>query len=392
MYFLATFYALVAAGFAATHLLPPEAIRGRAGALALIGIAGIVGLLDLPATSLAALAVCVVAVPIGCRIVAARGTTATMGLLFLAAGPLLLSWFVGKLATANGWSRLTPLLFVGASYMLVKTWSLLKDIRDGKTRSPDPVEVLAYLLHLPTFLVGPMHYFSEFQAELRKPYRIDGEAAVDIAFRLTLGIVKIFGISGLLAPASLLALDPAAPVSPLELLWAAIVYGVVLYCDFSGHCDLAIACSRLMGVNVPENFNWPYAAASIREFWRRWHITFSRALTAHVFVPVVRVLQKAWPHSPGTVSVVGYAATFLLCGFWHGATANFLLWGLWHAMGLAAQDAWMRFQRGRGVRPTGRKSRPQQALGIAATFLFVSVGWIFFVLPIDRLATILRLP
>jgi len=388
MYFDPTFYVLLVAAFAATQLIPRDAVRVRAAVVALTGIVGIGVVLDMPPVSYVVLAVSVIVLVIGCRLVAARGTAARMGLLFLAVGPLLLAWIVGKLASANGWTRLTPLLFVGASYLLVKAWSLLKDIRDGKTRSPDPVEVIAYVLHLPTFLIGPMHYFSEFQAELRKPFRLDGVAVVDIAFRLTLGIVKIFVVAGLLTPASLLGVGPEGPVSPLPLLWSSILYSVVLYCDFSGHCDIAIACSRLMGINVPENFNWPFAASSIRDFWRRWHITFSRALMAHVFLPVTRVLQKKLPDSPGMVSVLGYTGTFLLCGYWHGATLNFLLWGLWHAMGLAVQDAWMRFQRSRGVRPTAKKGIVQLALGIMATFLFVSVGWIFFALPLERLATI----
>jgi D-alanyl-lipoteichoic acid acyltransferase DltB (MBOAT superfamily) len=388
MYFNPTFYLLLVAAFAATQLIPRDAVRVRAAVVALTGIVGIGVVLDMPLTSYIVLAVSVIVLVVGCRLVAARSTAARMGLLFLAVGPLLLAWVVGKLASANGWTRLTPLLFVGASYLLVKAWSLLKDIRDGKTRSPDPVEVIAYVLHLPTFLIGPMHYFSEFQAELRKPFRLDGTAVVDIAFRFTLGVVKIFVVAGLLAPASLLGLGPEGPVSPLSLLWSSILYSVVLYCDFSGHCDIAIACSRLMGINVPENFNWPFAASSIRDFWRRWHITFSRALMAHVFLPVTRVLQRRLPDSPGLVSVLGYTGTFLLCGYWHGATLNFLLWGLWHAMGLAVRDAWMRFQRGRGVRPTAKKGIVPLALGIAATFLFVSVGWIFFALPLERLATI----
>jgi D-alanyl-lipoteichoic acid acyltransferase DltB (MBOAT superfamily) len=390
MYFDPTFYALIAAAFAALQFIPREAVRMRAAALALIGVVGIGFVLALPPLSLIMLVVSIAAVLLGCRIVAARGPDARTGLLLLMAGPLLLGWIIGKLATSQGWTRLTPLLFIGASYMLVKAWSLLKDIRDGKTKSPDPVEVTAYLLHLPTFLVGPMHYFSEFQAQLRKPFRLDGEALVDIAFRFTLGLVKIFGVAGLLAPASLLGLEPAGPVPPLALLWSAIVYGVVLYCDFSGYCDLAIACSRLIGVDVPENFNKPFAASSIRDFWRRWHITFSRALTAHVFMPVARELQKVWPNSPGTVSVVGYLLTFLFCGYWHGATANFLLWGLWHAAGLAAQDSWMRFQRGRGIKPVLKKGPLRLAIDVTATFLFVSVGWILFVLPVERLLTVLR--
>ena len=228
MYFSPIFYVLVAAVFAAVQFIPRDGVRLRAAVLALAGIIGIVTVLQMPPMSAVVLAVSVAALPAGSRLVAARGTAASTGLLLLAAGPLLIAWIVGKVASSVGWTRLTPLLFVGASYLLVKAWSLLKDIRDGKTVAPDPVEVTAYFLHLPTFLVGPMHYFSEFQAELRKPYRLDGEALVDIAFRLTLGVVKIFGVAGLLAPASLLGLDPSGPVPPLTLLWAAIVYSVVL--------------------------------------------------------------------------------------------------------------------------------------------------------------------
>lgn len=390
MYFDPTFYALIAAAFAASQLIPQEAVRPRAGVLALVGMMGIVFVLALPPLSLVVLAASIIALLVGCRIITVKGPDARTGLLLLVAAPLLLSWIIGKLATSQGWTRLTPLLFIGASYLLVKAWSVLKDIRDGKTKSPDPIEVTAYFLHLPTFLVGPMHYFSEFQAQLRKPFRLDGEALIDIAFRFTLGVVKIFGVAGLLAPASLLGLEPAGPVPPLSLLWSSIIYGVVLYCDFSGYCDLAIACSRLIGVDVPENFNKPFVASSIRDFWRRWHITFSRALTAHVFVPVVRELQKVWPNAPGTVSVVGYLLTFLFCGYWHGATANFLLWGLWHAVGLAAQDSWMRFQRGRGIKPVLKKGPLRLAIDVTATFLFVSVGWILFVLPVERLLTLGR--
>src|SRR5689334_2922139 len=147
MYFDATFYALLAAAFAGSQLIARDAVRLRAAMLAFVGVIGIGFVLALPPLSLVVLAVAVVALLVGCRIIATRGPAATTGLLLIAAGPLLLAWIVGKLASGLGWTRLTPLLFVGASYMLVKGWSLLKDIRDGKTKSPDPVEVTAYFLH-----------------------------------------------------------------------------------------------------------------------------------------------------------------------------------------------------------------------------------------------------
>lgn len=388
MYFDPLFWVLVAIAFTALQFLSAEAVPTRAAVLLLLGIAGIVVVLKIAPLGAGLLIVSLISLWFGCRRIAAAGTRDTMGLALIAISPLLLTWVVGKLAVAFHSPTLSPLLFVGASYLLVKAWSLLKDIMDGKVRDIDPVEVAAYFLHLPTFVLGPMHYFGEFQDTLRRPYALTGETLVDILFRFVLGLFKVYALAGLLAPISLLGLTGAEAINFGSLLIGAFVYSLVLYLDFSGYCDMAIAVSRLLGIDVPENFNWPYLASSIREFWRRWHITFSRALTAHIFIPLTRKLQRRWPQSPALVSVLGYTGTFLFCGYWHGSTANFLLWGLWHAAGLAAHDAWTRRQRRRGVKPTAQSGAVRNALDTTLTFTFVSLGWIFFVLPVDRLLRI----
>src|SRR5512139_2834631 len=117
MYFNPTFYALVVAVFAAVQFVPADGVRLRAGVLALAGAIGIVAVLDMPPLSVVVLAVSVIALLVGSRLVAARGTAASTGLLLLAAGPLLLAWIIGKLAASTGWTRFTPLLFVGTSYL-----------------------------------------------------------------------------------------------------------------------------------------------------------------------------------------------------------------------------------------------------------------------------------
>jgi alginate O-acetyltransferase complex protein AlgI len=388
MYFDPLFWVLVAVAFAALQFISADAVRTRAAVLLLLGIAGIVVVLKITPLGAGILIASGVSLWLGCRRLVANGARDGIGLALLAIGPLLLAWVLGKLAIALDWPRLAPLLFVGASYLLVKAWSLLKDIMDGKVRDLEPLEVAAYFLHLPTFVLGPMHYFGEFRATLRQPYALTGETLVDILFRFVLGLFKVYALAGLLAPISLVGLAEAETIDLGALLIGAFVYSFVLYLDFSGYCDMAIAVSRLLGIDVPENFNWPYLASSIREFWRRWHITFSRALTAHIFIPLTRKLQRRWPQSPALVSVLGYAGTFLFCGYWHGSTANFLLWGLWHAAGLAAHDAWIRHQRRRGIKPTAQSGAFRNALDTTATFVFVSLGWILFVLPVDRLLRI----
>lgn len=173
-----------------------------------------------------------------------------------------------------------------------------------------------------------------------------------------------------------------------QLIPAAFVYSLVLYFDFSGYCDMAISTSRILGIDVPENFNWPYFASSIRDFWRRWHITFSRVLTAHIFMPLARMLTSRFPKTPAWNASIGYIITFSLCGYWHGATANFILWGLWHAFGLIIHDQYLRNLRARKKLVIGTKPPGRRAFDTALVFSFVSMGWIFFVLPIEDLAKI----
>ena len=137
-------------------------------------------------------------------------------------------------------------------------------------------------------------------------------------------------------------------------------------------------------MDVPENFNWPYLARSVRDFWQRWHITFSRALTAHLFFPIARNLSRRWSGHPAGVTAATYVVTFAFCGYWHGPTLNFVLWGLYHATGLIAVD-WN--QRRRRTRRLGAVSNHfvVRFVSIAGTFIFVSLGWILFALPVEAL-------
>jgi alginate O-acetyltransferase complex protein AlgI len=142
-----------------------------------------------------------------------------------------------------------------------------------------------------------------------------------------------------------------------------LAYALQIYCDFSGYSDMAIGTAKMLGYDLPENFNMPYLAASVTEFWRRWHITLSEWLRDYLYIPL-------GGNRKGPVRTnINLMTTMLLGGLWHGASWNFVLWGLLHGVGLAVHHGW------RSRFPNARLPR-----GIAwlLTLSFVTLCWIPF--------------
>lgn len=385
MFATLTFWCVMAALFVAAQLIPPANLRLRAAVLGAVSVAGVVLVLDLDYRQLALLAAAIGWVLGALWLVKPNPRAATIRTALLMIAPILLLWTVGKIAAAND-QPMKWLFFIGSSFLLVKAFSLIKDRLEGKAADFEPTMGAAYFLFFPTFLSGPMHTYGEFRATMAAPEPTKGEF-VDIVFRFVLGLLKVSVLAPALAPASLTVLLDAEAIPVSQAVVGAFFYSGVLYFNFSGYTDIVISVSRAMGIKVPENFDWPYLAPSIRDFWRRWHITFSRALTAHVFMPTSRALSRALPGRRFLVPAIGYLATFLFAGFWHGATPNFLLWGAWHAFGLIAQDFAQKL-RPRAIGAPVKPSMPMRVLKTIATFVFVSLGWIFFVLPLEQLAKI----
>jgi len=309
------------------------------------------------------------------------------GLVFL---PVLIPWVLGKQAVALSWTPLTILYFVGFSFYLIKAWTLIKDYHDGRIEQLDPLVVLSYFFFFPAYIAGPMHYFGEFDQTIRQPSALTGEKMVDIVFRILLGLVKIKLVAALFTPISLEAVKLSGRTGLRSLVIGSFAYSIVIWADFSGYSDLAISTARLIGIETPENFHYPYAAANIRDFWQRWHITFSRVLTAYIFIPLSRRLQKVLGERRNTMLIVSYLATFLFCGYWHGPTLNFLLWGLYHGIGLIAYDLYRQATTRRRLlrkdKSAASSLKPlSYAVSVLLTFSFVSFGWILFVLPTDML-------
>ena len=177
------------------------------------------------------------------------------------------------------------------------------------------------------------------------------------------GLAKKLLIANTLAmPAdAIFELAPSDLTAPIAWL-GVICYTLQIYFDFSGYSDMAIGLGRMFGFKIPDNFNHPYTATSITDFWRRWHITLSRWFRDYLYFPLGGSRGSAFR------TYFNLFTVFLLCGFWHGASWNFLLWGLLHG-------AYLSFERIGFGRVLARLPSP---VAMAYTVSMVMLGWVFF--------------
>lgn len=301
--------------------------------------------------------------------------------------PLVQSWL------GRWWTDLLSKHFlsvekIGLSYILFRIIHWLVESYRGTLRSRNFLTYLNYLFFFPTFMAGPIDTLNNFHYWLTTTrVRFNRRMLLAGIGRIFIGALKTLLIVPLIKP---FAIDYQI-LMPQMGVWgavisAALLYSLYIYIDFSGYCDMAIGMAYMMGIRTPENFNNPYFSTNISEFWKRWHITFSTFLKIYVFKPVIALLNRLpiakWRM---LVSVTAYLVTFLVCGLWHGSTVNFVLWGLWHGIGLSVYKI---FTYKKTAKPL---TLPRKMAGIGGTFLFVTVGWIFFNYPIDNLLTMFKL-
>jgi alginate O-acetyltransferase complex protein AlgI len=147
-----------------------------------------------------------------------------------------------------------------------------------------------------------------------------------------------------------------------------LAYGIKIYVDFSAYSDIAIGSARLFGIQVPENFDWPYTRTNIADFWRHWHISLTNWLIDYIYIPLGGSRVSA-NRVYGNIIV-----TMLISGIWHGAGVNFIVWGLCHGLMLAIHRVFIRFY------PRGPDARPWWSTSLAwlLTFASVNLAWAFF--------------
>jgi alginate O-acetyltransferase complex protein AlgI len=257
---------------------------------------------------------------------------------------------------------------VGISFF---TFMAISYIMDIYRRELEPVSLTkfgAYLSFFPHLVAGPIVRGSELLPQLetpRDPSRVDTSRAF---YLIATGLFKKVVIANYLSTHIVDAVF-GAPVqhSSLETWIAVYAYAVQIYADFSGYTDMAIGLALLLGFKFPQNFDSPYTAVSIQDFWRRWHMTLSRWLRDYVYIPFGGN-RKGEPRT-----YMNLLATMLLGGLWHGAAWTFVVWGGMHGLWLAIG----RFRRERGWADDAVRGWVMWRRRIV-TFHLVCLAWIFF--------------
>jgi D-alanyl-lipoteichoic acid acyltransferase DltB (MBOAT superfamily) len=258
---------------------------------------------------------------------------------------------------------------VGISFFTFCAVSYVVDVGRRDIEPAPLLDIALYLAFFPHLVAGPIVRASEFLPEIGpwpEGRRVDATRGARLVAR---GLFKKVVIANVLAQT---LVDPvfAAPKAHGngDLLLAVYGYAVQIYADFSGYTDVAIGVALLLGIRFPDNFNRPYVAASLQEFWRRWHMTLSRWLRDYLYIPL------GGNRRGDAATHRNLVITMALGGLWHGASWNFVIWGLLHGFGLLGE----RLLVARRVPNSGHGPFANSWLSRLAVFHFVCLGWIFF--------------
>jgi D-alanyl-lipoteichoic acid acyltransferase DltB (MBOAT superfamily) len=280
-----------------------------------------------------------------------------------------------------GLAWMSGLSLVAISYLAFRASRLVLEVRNGAVKQPTFCEYLNFCFFLPTMPVGPINTYANFRRGFEeKPWDVPAGRA---ALRILVGLVKYQLLGSLcsqLGYAPLLLDDHPHPWIDLPI--AMLFYYLFLYCNFSGFCDMAIGAAGLIGIPVPENFDNPFAARNVKDFWNRWHITLSHWMRDVVFAPLSKYLVRLFgPANADHAIVLTILVVFLFVGIWHGVGWNFAAFGTMHALGVAANHYYTIFLKKRLGREKFKAYNENQwihALAVAGTFCYCGASLFFF--------------
>lgn len=280
----------------------------------------------------------------------------------------LFHWF-GLGGTASLMQVAIP---VGISFTTFRGVSYLVDIYRQKKAGASLIDFAIFMSFFPYLAAGPIARASELLPQLRTRSSVREIDVTRALYLIALGLAKKVIIGDFLAR-SLVDGVFAAPGqhSSLEVVIGIHAYAVQIYCDFSGYSDMAIGIALLLGFVLPVNFDRPYTAASVREFWRRWHMTLSSWIRDYLYIPMGGSRKGRW------ATYRNITVTMLLCGLWHGAGWTFAVWGLLHGAALVVEHVVAGRRTKRGLGPWTPRGWGL-VVSRVVTLEFVVLAWIFF--------------
>jgi alginate O-acetyltransferase complex protein AlgI len=296
-----------------------------------------------------------------------------------------------------------PLGVVGLSYMLFRQIHFIIDSMQDQIERPSLWTYLNYQLSPFTLLAGPIARYQEFSEswDVLEPIHADLHDVLLAYQRIFWGMIKVALIStvflgfhdrfvGQFASNAGLGSSPVRLGKFLLILYSYMIY---MYFNFSGYCDVVIAGAGLVGIRLPENFNYPFLSRNLLEYWSRWHISLGHWIRDYLFTPLYKAGVERFPKRGSTVAVAGYFVAFSLAGIWHGSTWNFLVYGLLQGAGVSAAKAWENAilkKSGRSGLREYLKNPYIRWIAIFSTFNYACLTLFFFAFKFDQGRLILK--
>lgn len=283
------------------------------------------------------------------------------------------------------------------SFFVFEFVHYLVDIQRGKPAIYSVIDFILFSIFWPSVVSGPVKRFEQFLPAVKAGCQKITSTDIQIGLmRITTGLIKKLIIAENLTR----YIDFWQPQFAGMALWHRwVLVGVIslrILFDFSGYSDMAIGFARMMGIQLPENFRWPYLATNLQAFWQRWHISLSTWIRDYIYIPL-------GGSKHGKIrKVTNGVFAFAVCGLWHGAALNFIFWGIYHGIGLiifaASKTLLLENKLALTIKSFAENNRLLthgqyliSSLGWATTFFYVSIGWLYFFYPMSEANSMLML-
>ncbi len=283
----------------------------------------------------------------------------------------------GVMSAINGKAydfSLNLILPVGISFYTFQTLSYAIDVYRGDIKAERNFFWYAlFVSFFPQLVAGPIERPDNLLPQLKEFHRLTAENAFLGMQKMAVGFFKKIAVADILAGYVNSVYNDIGNATATGIIIATVLFAVQIYCDFSGYTDIAIGCSRIMGIRLMQNFDRPYSARSIKEFWDRWHISLSTWFRDYLYIPLGgnRCSRARY--------YLNLFVVFLVSGLWHGANWTFVIWGALHGFfrifGSATKKYRMALYTKIGIKTDSRVFAAMQRF---TTFFFVCLAWIFF--------------
>jgi D-alanyl-lipoteichoic acid acyltransferase DltB (MBOAT superfamily) len=263
---------------------------------------------------------------------------------------------------------------VGISFYTFHGLSYVIDIYKGRIEPErNIVDYSLFVSYFPLLVAGPIERATHLLPQLKAKRQFSYNKAVDGIHQIIWGLFKKVVIADSCAIYANQIFDNYESANSLTLILGAVYFSFQIYGDFSGYSDIALGTSKLFGIDLLRNFNYPYFSRDIAEFWRRWHISLSSWFRDYLYIPLGGSRGNMWLKVRNTFII------FIVSGFWHGANWTFLIWGFLHALYFLPSLLTNKNRVNIEIAGSGRMLPTlRDFLGIVTTFILVAFAWIFF--------------